>query len=122
VTKFIHRKNPVKTVVPAKLTADAGNGTSLYAIGHARLFGDESIATVVTGGRPWKPQARRNVHIQFVPVQCKKISIAVRSAKRWKRPRTLTASADIPDVEAKYASNVFPMLQGLSNKNKVNSA
>jgi hypothetical protein len=43
----------------------------------------------------WQPTKQRNAHIRFVRVRSLRKSIAARSARRWKKPRTWIVSAPI---------------------------
>jgi hypothetical protein len=54
----------------------------------------------------WQPTKRRNAHIQFVRVRSVRRSIAARSARRWKKPRTWIASA--PTRSARVGRNTRP--------------
>lgn len=54
-----------------------------------------AILRIFVGKRrkSWQPMKPRNARIQSVPVRSLQRSIAARSAKRWKKPRTWIANA-----------------------------
>lgn len=62
--------------------------------------------TTEKGRSLWQPTKRRNAHIRFVRVRSLRKSIAARSARRWKKPRTWIASA--PIRSARVGRNTRP--------------